>query len=346
MNKYAKFMLVALLLFLMIPNTLINAQSINSSSQPQIENYAVEKQINSLSVGNWIFNAFQYVATSTSDFWVYHSDPAITRYQRSTLVSSGAVKFNTGNVGPIVRKELVLNQYAGQYASIYGTRTPLITGKIAISVRHKGGQGNIVFTDVVTPNEMATFNPNTLGQYWIEWSTTDAATWDLHFLFTHRYDPNGPTPTFTKGNSINETNLVTFGNKVYRTPSFSHEAAQTVKTTQTYTMSDLDKDLWDESLQIHVNNFKSLNPGDNFILKDQIRNISYNPQNDTTKLVFLTEKGEVPWEFKGNLTNRVKIGDYISFKLKVVSVGGNIETLNYLQSAESSNGANFEEFIA
>lgn len=133
-------------------------------------------------------------------------------------------------------------------------------------------------------------------------------------------------------NTDTETNV-----KSYVIPSDNFGASELKKTTRTsstLTAQDLFDEFWDEELKCSVNQLKHYNIGDDVVVKDVVYEVAYDSDKDVTTLQFgNTSEGSCEWPFAGDLRERIKVGDELTFKFKIVEEYATedytFETLNY-----------------
>lgn len=94
------------------------------------------------------------------------------------------------------------------------------------------------------------------------------------------------------------------------------------------------KVIWDEELKCSVNQLKHYNIGDDVVVKDVVYEVAYDSDKDVTTLQFgNTSEGSCEWPFAGDLRERIKVGDELTFKFKIVEEYATedytFETLNY-----------------
>lgn len=125
--------------------------------------------------------------------------------------------------------------------------------------------------------------------------------------------------------------------KSYVIPSDNFGASELKKTTRTsstLTAQDLFDEFWDEELKCSVNQLKHYNIGDDVVVKDVVYEVAYDSDKDVTTLQFgNTSEGSCEWPFAGDLRERIKVGDELTFKFKIVEEYATedytFETLNY-----------------
>ena len=125
--------------------------------------------------------------------------------------------------------------------------------------------------------------------------------------------------------------------KSYVIPSDNFGASELKKTTRTsstLTAQDLFDEFWDEELKCSVNQLKHYNIGDDVVVKDVVYEVAYDSDKDVTTLQFgNTSEGSCEWPFAGDLRERIKGGDELTFKFKIVEEYATedytFETLNY-----------------
>lgn len=83
-----------------------------------------------------------------------------------------------------------------------------------------------------------------------------------------------------------------------------------------------------------TNQLKHYNIGDDVVVKDVVYEVAYDSDKDVTTLQFgNTSEGSCEWPFAGDLRERIKVGDELTFKFKIVEEYATedytFETLNY-----------------
>ena len=96
----------------------------------------------------------------------------------------------------------------------------------------------------------------------------------------------------------------------------SKNKANTVTMDMNEVMHDMEMKI-DNSSHYYYNGFKSLNPGDILIIKDEIENLSYSPQYNATMIIFYSNNSRGLF-FEGDLENKFHIGDSVKIKLHII----------------------------
>ncbi|MGG1880740.1 hypothetical protein ABDI30_24705 [Paenibacillus cisolokensis] len=287
-----------------------------------------EADYNIQAIPGWVKAAFKLlVKTATGKLDRIAWYPAvINQYHTSTHIETGTVSFNQGNYQGSIQKELVFDQSTTQQAYIWGTRPPLITGRILIEVFRQGSNSPIL-SQPVAPTQQVTFAPRELGNYIIDWSTPEKQNWNLQFTYTHRYI-DLPEPYSESNKFITEV----VEDHVFIKPSESHTGKVSLfSKTQELTLTQLYDQLFDQELNEYVYKFKDYKIGDSIFFKDTIKKINYNSDKDATEITFSSDKhGEVIWSFAGDLSKEYSIGDDLRLQFKVEKIAGNYEMLDYI----------------
>lgn len=317
----------------------------NEVHVPENQTAETTESYQASSISFWVKKAFQYAFKQTPSNWlVFNRDPIIEEHERTTTVSSGTIKFNTDSRGPTyVRKDLVFDEYAGQDAWIWGSRAPLFTGKIIVEVFDPGSPDYAVSSAVLQPLQQHHFDPNTLGSWYIRWSTSESDSWNLFFTYRHRYKQL-PEPYVAPVEPVEYVNI---NDKMYLKPSSTHKQEfNTFSVKTNYNLDDLFNELWDSELGDFVYEFKNFNAGDTIHFKDTLAAIHYDPAKNVTYLDFTSEKWEdVSWPFKGDLTELFNPGDIINLKFTVEQIDGQFEILDYIRMDYNNEVANINDFL-
>lgn len=127
-------------------------------------------------------------------------------------------------------------------------------------------------------------------------------------------------------------------NKSYQIPSETRNELFRKKSNNSnnnvLTAQELFDEFYDKDLNCSVYSMQNFNIGDTIFVEDKIIELKYNEDNDSTKLYFgKTTEGPFKWIFAGDLRGKIKVGDSIKFKFKVVEEFANeeytFETLDY-----------------
>lgn len=135
-------------------------------------------------------------------------------------------------------------------------------------------------------------------------------------------------------NTDTETNVNSARVKIPSDNFGASELKKTTRTSSTLTAQDLFDEFWDEELKCSVNQLKHYNIGDDVVVKDVVYEVAYDSDKDVTTLQFgNTSEGSCEWPFAGDLRERIKVGDELTFKFKIVEEYATedytFETLNY-----------------
>lgn len=271
-------------------------------------------------------------------FWYYAKKGAETvfrKYEEKSVVtggnyvqnSTGTIDFNKGDVGASIKVQANLNR-SNLEIDAFAQKSSFIPDFFShIVVTISSPSGNIITSRSVTHNQHTYVKSGSpYGKYSIMFTDEDEAAWNCYHIVTdynltarsqllnryiNIYNENGDIiPSVYDSN--NQITYVTPSNEAikFKNEFFSKE--------KYLSANDLSDESFDAERDILVNDFKHYNIGDQLLFKDIIKKIEYNNEYNYTAISFDCKNQLVTWPFKGDLTNRFKVGQEIKFKFNVV----------------------------
>ena len=247
--------------------------------------------------------------------------------------SSGDVKFGNGKDDVRRMKFTTKIDYSNNKLDVFAQTD--MTGwlsKITIFIEDSSGEeevgGQVTHNQhIYTSSNLPTDTYNTYYVY------SGSNKWDC---WIYRYDFR-TRASGTGSDMIGDMVYNPKNQKSYVIPSDNFGASELKKTTRTsstLTAQDLFDEFWDEELKCSVNQLKHYNIGDDVVVKDVVYEVAYDSDKDVTTLQFgNTSEGSCEWPFAGDLRERIKVGDELTFKFKIVEEYATedytFETLNY-----------------
>lgn len=268
--------------------------------------------------------------------------------------SSGSVAF--GNGSDKARRVKFTNKVTTTHNMLDAFAQTSVTGWLdTITVFIENSKGNEVNGGQVTHNQhIFTDNNVPIDTYTTYYVYGGNRKWDCWF---YQYDFS---EEYKNSRAVNADIDMVYNpatQKSYVIPSDAF-AMNTINLlpqgNEILTSQDLVNEFQDEKLSCSVNRMKNYNIGDSVYVKDNIADLVYDDDKNTTVMYFgSTEESCFFWPFAGDLRRRFNIGDEITFKFNVVEEYSTdeytFETLDYfLESYDLINqgtAANIDDYL-
>lgn len=336
-NKFYK--VIALVLALTMSMNTFTIAHANTTSRQDIQTQAIDTG----TWIEWIANAVFKVAAAASSA-MYNVVPSRTVTSNMARANSGSIKYNDtygsmSYIDVLADSNYLVDRkpYMSISLSVQTDFINALTGVMAVSLTAPDGSYKINTT--LGSNGITAYAVNSQayeGLYRATYSTTETETWSTQVTLYDNYAP-------TTRNQMNDDIIIDWqNNKYYTIPSETHMVKEryrqhSIRNNNTMTVGELYNEFWDESLSDFVYSVKSYDAGDEIIISDVIKDISYDEEKNRSVLEFETEYGMACWPFDGNLLSQFKAGDRVAFEFQVVnefaSQGYTFENINYFSIA-------------
>lgn len=259
-------------------------------------------------------------------------------------VSSGSIEYNNGTNGSssyidINARSPYLSSGNPNMSISLSTSCSFLTGLTDVmAVTLTNPSGSYVINTTLGMNGITSYGvkkASAQGTYRATYAVTKNQKWTAA---ARLFDAN--TPTRSSFDIDNQNMVIDWDdNKYYYIPTND----ETVSTVALSSENILDVDqlyeqFWDSKLNEYVYDLKNFVVGDNVIVSDSIKGITYDAEKERTILEFDTRRGTAYWPFDGNLLDQYNVGDQVTFVFNVVQAYESeayvFENLDYFQHAE------------
>lgn len=300
-----------------------------SSATPSLE---VKKNTADAKVADWIKKLAWPIAKKAGNYF-YNVDASFTSGKYADTVTPGSIYYNNGTYGTssyfdfnFVSASHSVNMYADTAIWNFGSN---------ISVILTNPNGTYVRNRSVDPTQWTTYSPGVTGTYRAQYVVNKKEKWTPYLVY--RADEGFVTSAKVSSDFKNypisqdlETDITNhfvtdskYGNII--TPSKEHyqsgentvRSLSTEGTNQALTADELDKQYYDNKLNVHVYSMKDYNAGDTVHFEDTIQEIKFDKEANQTIFTFEGGKENHNVKFKGNITDLYETGDTLQLEFKV-----------------------------
>ncbi len=275
-------------------------------------------------------------------------------------VSSGSIEYNNGTNGSSsyidINARSPYNSSGNPDMSIsLATSCSFLTGLTDVmAVTLTNPSGSYVINTTLGMNGITAYGikkASAQGTYRATYAVTKNQKWTTSATI---FDANTPTKSSF---DINNQNMVIDwnDNKYYYIPTNDETVSTFVLSNKDILdVDELYEQFWDSKLNKYVYDLKNYVVGDNLIVSDSIKDITYDSEKKRTILEFDTRRGTAYWPFDGNLLSQYNVGDQVTFAFSVVQAYASksyvFESLDYFQHAEdklydSSINVNITDYL-
>lgn len=283
------------------------------------------------SVTSWIKKGVFYVLKKGANNW-YTINANTSTGPYGATVTPGTLNFNQGNVGASVKFD-VAAQSTKHSLAVYALSSPVNLGKkLSIIVTNPNGSDTI--NTSVNPGQYKGFKFGLTGTYVARFVINNS--WKAAPYVAYRYDDAYKTYG-TKGmvavEPLSETIIDVVETENYGEliePKFLN-SVEVSSTNGIINIKDLFKLMTDDNGNYAVS-IRNYDVGDTIKLSDHIYSLEYDLENNDTKIFFESQHDEEDYlKFKGDLTNKLVVGEVFSIDMAVetLSEGNELKLPSY-----------------
>jgi hypothetical protein len=296
--------------------------------------------------------------------------PSVVYAGNNTYVTAlGTINFATGVPGAIgtnVYKELLVTGQDKMVLEVRSNQLYVPSARISAVLAKQSTSGttpiNIVDKSLANMGSFTYTFPGHISteynEYYLSLSTAYKHFWNVFIEYTIVEPPctsNCLAPTSDVIQKM-DNNVVQYNNKRFYLNQDKSEDLQTkvsFNTSNILTVDELYDEFYDKTTNQLTNQTKTLLQNSTVYVKDVIKDIIYNEEDDYTEFRFASSHPNQeyhPSYYKGNLTEAYSIGDILELKFKLITIAEtngqvfvNLDYNQYVQ--ENSDYPNIEEFL-